>query len=204
MSAAINAVHVDRQLSRNDLFTLADKMRHIDGKHVLLMTVPLATHFANHGLGSTVDWDPVLAPQLFDDIKHDRPVNAPAAAPKVTVSPSRIAVHVFNGTSTSGLARKAAGDLTTVGFHIAGVPSTAPGPRITATVIRYGPSRADSARTVAAAVPGATLQEDASLGSSIQLVVGSNYHGARHVTVTAAPSAAAKIQTRTASDNPCS
>src|SRR5204863_10095191 len=97
-----------------------------------------------------------------------------------------------------------ANDLTDVGFRIAGVPTTSSGPRITTTVIRFGPSRADSARTLAAAVPGATLQQDTGLGSTIELVVGTNYHGARHVTVTAAPAAAPKVQTRTASDNPCS
>ena len=142
LSAAIKAVHVDRQLSRNDIFTLADKLRHIDGHQVVLMTVPLADH-SSHGLGSTVDWDPVFAPQLFSNIKHDLPINAPASAPKVTVAPSRIAVHVFNGTSTSGLAHKAANDLIAVGFHIAGTPSTATGAKAATTVVRYGSSRAD-------------------------------------------------------------
>jgi LCP family protein required for cell wall assembly len=204
LGAAINAVKVDRQLTKDDILTLGDKLRHIDGHHVLLMTVPLADHFANHGLGSTVDWDPTLAPQLFDDIKHDRSVTAPATPPKVTIAPSSVAVHVFNASGINGLAHKAANDLVAVGFHIAGTPGTAPGPASATTVIRYGPNRADSARTVAAAVAGATLKEDASIGNSINLMLGTNYKGARKVTVTSAPSSTPKIQTRTAVDNPCS
>jgi LCP family protein required for cell wall assembly len=204
LSAAIGAVKVDRGLSRNDLFTLGDKLRHIDGHRVVLMTVPLAAHFASHGLGSTVDWDPVLAPQLFDDIKFDRSVTGPAPAATVTIAPSRVSVQVLNGTGTSGLAHKAANDLTGVGFQIAGAPGTATGPHLATSVIHYGPSRADSARTLAAAVPGATLQADASMGNSVELIVGSNYHGARQVTVaTAHPSTPARVQTRTAADNPC-
>jgi LCP family protein required for cell wall assembly len=204
IEAAIKAVKVDRQLSHNDILTLADKMRHIDGHHVLLLTVPLAAHSVNHGLGSTVDWDPVLAPRLFDDIKHDRPVNAPASAPKVTVAPSSVYVHVLNGTSTNGLAHTAANDLAAVGFHIAGTPSTASGPHRSTSVVQYGPSRADSAKTVAAAVPGATLQLDTQLGHSVQLILGTNYQGARKVTVQAtASSSHAAIPTRTAADNPC-
>jgi LCP family protein required for cell wall assembly len=202
IESAIKAVKVDQQLSQGDIMTLADKLRHIDGRHVVLMTVPLTAQAVNHGLGSTVDWDPALAPQLFDNIKHDRPIAGPASTPKVTVPPSSIAVHVLNGTSTSGLARRAAGDLTTVGFHIAGTPSTASA-QVSATVVRYGPNRADSARTVAAAVPGATLQADSSIGNTIQLLVGPNYQGARKVTVSSARPASPGGQPRTAADNPC-
>jgi LCP family protein required for cell wall assembly len=203
LSAAIDAVHVDRQLSRGDLFTLADKLRHIDGRQVLLMTVPLSQHSVSHGLGSTVDWDSDLAPELFNDIKHDLAVNGPPSAPKVTVAPSRISVQVLNGTGTPGQAHQVANDLGGVGFLIAGT-GNAPGGHVSATVIRYGPNRADSARTLAAAVPGATLQEVPSLGNTVQLLVGTNYHGARHVTVSApTPASTGKIQTRTAADNPC-
>ncbi|MFL6240011.1 MAG: LCP family protein [Actinomycetes bacterium] len=204
LNSTKKAIKVDRQLSHNDILTLADKMSHVDGHHVLLLTVPLAPHSFHPGLGSTVDWDPVLSRQLFDNIRHDLPISAPASAPKVTVAPASIFVHVLNGTATNGLGRKAANDLVAVGFHISGTPTTAPGPHLATTVIRYGPSRLDSARTIAAAVPGARLQEDGSLGSSVQLVVGTNYHGARHVTAVAAPSSSAQVVTRTAADNPCS
>ena len=39
------------------------------------------------------------------------------------------------------------------------------------TVIAYGPSRADSAKTLAAAIPGSKLVERDSLGSGLQVIV---------------------------------
>jgi LCP family protein required for cell wall assembly len=205
INAAIKAVKVDKQLSRNDLFTLAQKLRHVDPKHVTLMTVPLAPTSHHPGLGSTVTWDPVLAPQLFDTIKRDLPVDGPAStANTVTVAPSSISLHVYNGTGTTGLGRRAANDLGAVGFNIIGTP-TSRGTSTKTTLVRYGPSRADSAKTLAAAVPGAQLQQVTSLGRQIELVVGSNYKGAVRVTVKPKPSASpSRVQTRTAADNPCS
>jgi hypothetical protein len=64
------------------------------------------------------------------------------------------------------------------------VTNTGNGPLgTTASVVRYAPSRLEAARTLAAAVPGAVLQEDNSLGRTVQFVVGSTYHGATAVQV---------------------
>jgi hypothetical protein len=50
-------------------------------------------------------------------------------------------------------------------------------------VVRYAPSRIEAARTLAASVPGAVLQEDSSLGRTLTLVVGSTYRTATPVSV---------------------
>jgi hypothetical protein len=47
------------------------------------------------------------------------------------------------------------------------------------------------------------LQADSTVGNSIELVVGPNYHGARKVTVAAPRSSTPAGQPRTAADNPC-
>jgi hypothetical protein len=203
LNAAIKAVHVDKQLKFNDLLTLAQKLRSVDAHHVTLMTVPLAPRSYHPALGSTVTWDPVLGRQLFDDIRNDRAVNTPAKS-NLTVPPSSISVHVYNGAGVSGLGRRAASDLASVGFRVVGTP-TDRGSGAKTTVVRYGPTRGDSARTVAAAVPGAVLRQDAAAGSRVELIVGSDYHGATRVTAKPSPSASsAQVQTRTAADNPCS
>jgi LCP family protein required for cell wall assembly len=205
ITAGIRAVKVDKQLKRNDLLTLAQKLRNVDPKHVTLMTVPL-TPTSNHpGLGSTVTWDPVLATSLFDTIKNDLVVGSPTPAQiNLTVAPSNISVHVYNGVGTAGLGRRAANDLTAVGFHLTGTPGNR-GSGAKTTLVRYGPSRAESAKTLAAAVPGAQLQPDPSLGRQLELVVGSNYKGAIRVTVKPTPTASpSRVVTRTAADNPCS
>jgi hypothetical protein len=75
------------------------------------------------------------------------------------------------------------------------------------TVVRYGPLRSDSARTLAAAVPGAKLQLDQSFGSGLQLIVGSNFHGVQRVAVaTTAPTRprGTGLQIRTGNQDVCS
>jgi hypothetical protein len=49
------------------------------------------------------------------------------------------------------------------------------------TTVRYGPDNKDEAQTLAAAVPGAVLQPDAS--TDLDLVVGSNYTGVKTVKI---------------------
>ena len=78
----------------------------------------------------------------------------------------------------------------------------------TGTVVRYGPSKTDSARTVVAAIPGATLEAAPELGNVLEVVVGSSYTGVKPVTVTpakpsAAPAASATPKVVTALDDPC-
>jgi hypothetical protein len=123
------------------------------------------------------------------------------------VAPSRIRVEVANGAGLPGLGRRAATDLSALGFSVVGSPGNA-GTGANASVVRYGPDRADSARTLAAAVPGAVLQLDPSLGGTLHLVVGSSYTGARAVTVTSptptpGPSSSATPELQTAATDPC-
>lgn len=73
-------------------------------------------------------------------------------------------------------------------------------------VVRYGSGRADSARTVAAAVPGAALVMDASLpANSLELVVGSSFHGVQRVVVsTPAATPTPTLAVRTGDQSGCS
>ena len=76
----------------------------------------------------------------------------------------------------------------------------------TQTTVFYGPSKADSAKTLAAAIPGAVLQEDPNLTRTLEVVVGSGYTGAHAVTVTGGtPTATASPgpKLRTAQDDVC-
>ena len=76
------------------------------------------------------------------------------------------------------------------------------------TVVRYGPGREDSARTVAAALPGAELRLMETLGDRIEVVVGQT-PAAKKVTVketaVPAPSASptASPTAKTATQNIC-
>ena len=67
------------------------------------------------------------------------------------------------------------------------------------TLVRYDPTNAAAARTVAASIPGSLMVEHPGLGTTVEVVVGSNWSGVDPVVVkkpkTGGP--------RTANDNIC-
>jgi hypothetical protein len=187
-------------------------MRNVGAGNVIFATIPISSSNAYmRGLGSVVLVDEEKANALFDAIRRDIPPGTPTPKPSTAsgapliVKPGNIRVHVYNGSDVNGLARKADSDLTQIGFQTVGIPETR-NTGATKTVIRYGPTKADSARTVAAALPGATLEAAPELGNVIEVVVGSTYNGAKPVTVTASssrPTASPSPKVVTALDDPC-
>jgi hypothetical protein len=116
-------------------------------------------------------------------------------------------VTVLNGSGVSGAAAKAAADLNAQGFH-ATVGGDASSSTFASTVVKYGPSKLQSSQTVAAAIKGSKREADSTLGSTITVIVGANYSGARPVTVssaTATPttSPSQKLNVTTASKEGC-
>ena len=231
LNASLKSVRVDPDLAKN-ANPLARQLRDLTTDSVVFADVPLANagHVASFGGSapqSTVLWDGRAAGALFDQIKKDRPViRPPAPAPAasatatppggrqqqgLTVPPNKITVRVLNGVGTPGLARRAAGQLRAAGFGAVVVPGTAKTTGRKATVIQYGPARADSARTLAAAIPGARLKRSTSLGATIEVIVGSSWKGAKKVTVLAPAFGAAQpgqgggngIQASTATQKLC-
>jgi hypothetical protein len=88
-----------------------------------------------------------------------------------------------------------------VGFLAGGTGDAPAGSNPATTVVLYGPSRAQSAKTLTAAVPGSIKKEDPALGTGIELVVGSNYTKVKAVKVT---SATDRPTVTTGATNPCS
>jgi hypothetical protein len=195
---------VDSGLTNGTILGLAKRLHSLSPKNVDLLTVPLSdTNYAS-SVGSAVLWDPTLSKELFHDFKADTSVNNVIGTQKqkITIAPADIALKVLNATTTNGQAATVAQALISVGFPS---PSTGNAPNGTdpsRTVVLYGPSRADSAQTVHAAVPGSAIQEDKSLGSSIELVVGSNYSTVRSVKVSTPSTDRPTV--RTGATNPCS
>lgn len=212
LDVATSSLQADKQLSGNDIKNLALRLRNFNSGGVSFATVPIAQMNARRGGADVVLLDEVKDAELFTSLRNDQ---APGSPPKtggshpatVTVAPGNVRVSVFNGSGINGLGRKAAADITTVGFQTVGIPQTR-GSGASQTVILYGPTKSDSAHTLQAAVPGSILQEDPSLGRTLQLVVGTGYHGAQHVVVTPAKATPSKTTTtttpvQTAQDNPC-
>jgi LCP family protein required for cell wall assembly len=210
LGAVTSSLTTDKDFGVAQIERLARKLHSMSPKNVQLLTVPLSTSNGRALIGgsyaSVVKWDPVLAPQLFGDITADRPIGAAeqGKTAKVTIAPVSIALDVRNATTTQGLASGVAGKLSSLGFHISHTGNAPAGSDPGVTAVRYGPDRADSARTVAAAVPGAKLVLDQQQSGNVMLVVGANYHGVQRVVVsTPRTPGSGGLTVRTAAQDVC-
>jgi LCP family protein required for cell wall assembly len=195
LDIATSSLQVDENLSTTDLKNLALRLRGFSAGGVLFSTVNIADLAGRRNGAAVVLLDDAKNAVLFDQLRQDRAPEAPAptapapAAPvagPITVAPNAVRVRVYNGSGVTGLGRKAATDLQTAGFSVIGV-ATNRGAGRTQTTITFGAARADSARTLAAALPGSTLMPDPTLDRTLEVVVGSGYSGTRRVTVTGSP-----------------
>lgn len=83
-NAAMATVKTDSALNSGDLIDLAKQARNLSASKVRTLTVPLSNvDYSVPDLGSTVIWDPVLAPELFNRLRNDL-----AVVDTVTPSPS--------------------------------------------------------------------------------------------------------------------
>lgn len=191
LNVATSSLTGDSSLSGGNLKDLALRLRGFSAGGVIFSTIPVADiGGVRHG-ASVVLLDQAKDEDLFAALRQDRAPDAPAVQKPaqgagLTVQPSAVRLRILNGAGINGLGRKATADLTTLGFTIVGVPTNR-GRGASATTISYGPAKLDSARTLAAAIPGSLLQEDPSLDRTLELVVGSSYTGAQAVRVTTRP-----------------
>ena len=137
--------------------------------------------------------------------QRTRPIGAAerGTAVKVPLAPSSISVEVLNSTDTNQFAAKAAHQLSKLGFTIARTGNSPAGSDPTKTVIHYGPSREDSAKTLAGAIPSAELQLDQNFGSGLQVLLGSDYDGTQKVKVATPGESGTVKEPRTAADDIC-
>jgi LCP family protein required for cell wall assembly len=200
LKAVASSLTTDDGLGTSQMLRLAKSLHSMSPKNVDLLTVPLSNTAYATSVGSAVLWDPVLSKRLWHDFTADKPITNVVPPHKVTIPPGNIAVRVLNATTTNGLAGRAAADLSRLGFGIRGTGNAPKGSSATDTVVRYGPTRADSAKTVLAAVTGSTGQEVDSLGDKIQLLVGSTYEGVKPVKL----ASSSQPTVTTGASNPCS
>lgn len=225
VNSALKAVTVDKALA-DDLLGLANQLKGVSTDDVTFTTVPLAdVNYRTPTGESAVLWDKPAARELFQRIAEDQPLikaspepsgtasasARPSARPSpsptaLTISPERIAVRVLNGTTINGLGARTRTALIAAGFQVPSPAGNTDRHDFENTVVRYPPGREDSARTVAAAFPGAELRELPDV-SGIEVVLGQRNNTVKKVTVTAtrtpSPSASPTTSTRTATENIC-
>ncbi|MEV6251151.1 LCP family protein [Streptomyces sp. NPDC051742] len=192
----LGSVRADEDFGTDQLFALAKAMRGFTPASSEFVSVPIGDmSFPVKGIGSTVKWDASKAQKLFQALREDRPLTpvkpgssgssgSSEKAPKdivVDVAPRTVRVQVYNGTRTDGLGRKVDDALRGTGFDTTRTPATAAGKERARTVVEYDPRWDRSAKTLAAALPGAELKAVAGRGGTLRVTVGADYKGVRAV-----------------------
>ncbi|WP_079102757.1 LCP family protein [Streptomyces sp. TP-A0356] len=208
--AATKSLTVDPGLGSADkLISFAMSLKDIDLHNTKFITIPWRYQGERVAIvhpDADALWAALKADRTLDG--HDAsgrkttPHTPASPTPEPTVSGNGRAIAVYNGTTTRGLAARAATTLTTHGFTVT-TTATAHAHNHTTTLIEYGPGQQSTAQAVAALFPGAQLQPVTAPGVSV--VLGQTYADtpAASAAPTAVPSKVAH-DARSADDNPCS
>ncbi|MFF2039548.1 LCP family protein [Kitasatospora sp. NPDC058170] len=224
--AATKSMTVDPGLdSAKKLMDFALSMKNIDLHDVKFLTTPWRyngpridlVHPAVDNLWKTLQADRTIDGEDATGKQEDAP-QTPTAAPETTpaappppaaVEGPPVKVAVYNGTTASGLAAKAAETLKAAKVTVTGV-TTAKNTNKATTTVEYGSGQKANAEKVAAMFPGSTLTPTSAAG--ISLVLGKDYAAANATTAAApgTPAAPAPLPTevvneaRSADDDICS
>jgi LCP family protein required for cell wall assembly len=176
LESTANAIATDPELSSsNAKRDLAVSLRSLRSDDITFVTAPVEEWSQNRNRVVFIDDE---AQALWQSIRTSSPWPPPATAgidgrPLITPA-TAVRVQVLNGTGTLGFARSAADELAALGFIITNV-GNADRKDYTATEIRHDPAFDESARTLATSVRTRIITSDASLGSSIVLIVGTDW-----------------------------
>jgi hypothetical protein len=176
----------DSGLDLSTMLRIADSMKSLSSSSVQLVTVPVVPYAGDPA--AELSWAQPQSDQMFRAIEadHDLPTAAKAtgkdkttaAAAAPTVSPAKVSVQVLNGSGVNGVAGSAATALAAKGFTVTGTgPAANYG--YTSTTIQYSSAaQLPEVDTLKAALGRVVAQKDTTLGAgSINLILGSNYHG---------------------------
>ncbi|MCL6297074.1 LCP family protein [Streptomyces kronopolitis] len=205
----LRSVRADSGFGAGDLVDLGQAMRGFTPSSSEFTSVPLTgTARTVPGVGSTVQWDPVQAPKLFQAIREDKPLAAHrgGTAPRgrvVDVPPAQVQVQVDNGSGKGGAGTSVAGELRATGFATAGAPGTSPLGTVPRTVIAYDPRWDRSARSLAAALPGAELHPANGQGPVMRVTVGRDHRSVQRVRAEEPPQRPGGIATITGDQAVC-
>ncbi|MFD7817078.1 LCP family protein [Streptomyces sp. NPDC059785] len=183
--AVLGSVRADKGFGTDDLLDLGRAMRNFSPSSSEFTTVPIGElKFAVRGLGETLKWDPAKSAKLFRALREDRPLAPHRVRSKVVrveVAPQQISVQVENGTLTEGRGKRLDRALAATGFHTTGNPVNSAERTHERTVVAYDPRWDRSARSLAAALPGAELREMPGQGPTLKVIAGSDGRAVRKV-----------------------
>jgi hypothetical protein len=178
---------------------LAQTLTALKPADVTFVTIP----WKPRGDGANVLINMKQARPLLDAIANDTPY-PPVPSTSTTglkTPPSAIHATVLNASGVTGRARQAGAELSALGFLISSV-ATAPS-TVGATVVHYGPSESEAARTLTAAIPGSTAVLDPSLSTTLVVDIGPDFTGVHAVSVPTATKVPTTADIRTAAETGC-
>ncbi|MFJ4832167.1 LCP family protein [Streptomyces sp. NPDC088747] len=184
--AVLGSVRADKGFGTDELLDLGRAMRDFSPSSSEFTTVPIGVMgYAVKGVGSTLKWDPAKSAKLFKALREDRPlsVRKPRAdkALRVDVAPQQIRVQVENGTATEGLGKRVDSALAATGFRTTRQPVGAAVRTVKRTVVSYDPRWDRSAKSLAAALPGAELRAVEGRGPLLKVTAGADFKEVRKV-----------------------
>ena len=172
LDAATKSLTVDSGLAGvGNMKDLALSLQGLSPKSIVFTTVP----FADRGDGENVVWTKAAEP-LWASMRNDTswpPAPTPGRDGKALVTTQGdVRVAVVNTSGISGRATALAKQLATDGFA---VQATQKSDQVRShTLIEFDPRFDESARTLAAAIPGAALKSVSGLGHTLKVLVGTD------------------------------
>ncbi|MDT4934253.1 MAG: hypothetical protein QOK11_2145, partial [Pseudonocardiales bacterium] len=188
LTAVQSSMYMDAGLNP---LNLARQMENLSADNIVGQTIPTKFGTSSNG-ASILVVDPAAVKAFINKLVGTSDTKLNAAK---TVAPASVSVSVVNGGNTNGAATQNATVLTQQGFHATVSQQSATS---TATVIQYKTGMESQAKTLAAYVPGATLQNVASI-NQLTLVLGADGLSAR---AKATPTTSAATASRTATPTP--
>lgn len=194
LNAATESLTADSQLADlNNLRDFALSMKDLKPSDITFVTLP----WRDRGDNENVLMNDAKAKPIFEAMRNDTswPPKGNSDQPLLKTAPENIKVKVLNGTTTPGLAKKAADALKSEGYTVVSV-GNADNTDYATSVVKYDPNWDQSAKTLTFAVEGATSEEATGGKDVITLIVGSNFTEIRPVTISkAAADQTAKLNT---------
>ncbi|MFD7533151.1 LCP family protein [Streptomyces sp. NPDC059849] len=185
-STVLSSVRADKGFGTEQMLELGQAMRGFSPASSEFTSVPMGNvSYPVNGIGSTVKWDEAKSEKLFRALREDKPL-APARAgrPKaetVDVDPRQIRVQVYNGTPKDGLGRTVDDALRATGFDTTRAPLNGEPRNVEHTLISYDPRWDRSAKSLAAALPGAELRAVPGQGATMRVTAGADFGAVRKV-----------------------
>jgi LCP family protein required for cell wall assembly len=186
LSAVQSSLYLDEKINLTDL---AGQMERLSANNIVGQTIPTDGFGTSPDGQSTVVVTPSEVKTFVNKVIGN--IDSKISSAK-TVSPSTVTVNIQNAGSSDGAAGQNATVLRQLGFKVGttGTASTAS----TSTVIQYSDGMQNQAKTLAAYVPGATLQQVASL-QHVTLVLGADHLNAKPKTTSTAPTTSSAAST---------